>query len=81
MNAMTVTEEMRAKAAYYALVETMDREIGKIVDEMVAQQLSENTLIIYTSDHGDQLGERDLWFKQTFYDHSAKVPLILNWPK
>lgn len=81
MNAMTVTEEMRAKAAYYALVETMDREIGKIVDELVAQQLSENTLIIYTSDHGDQLGERDLWFKQTFYDHSAKVPLILNWPK
>ncbi len=80
MNDMTPAEERRAKAAYYALVETMDREIGKVLARLDALGLNGNTLIVYASDHGDQLGERDLWFKQTFYDQSAKVPLILCWP-
>lgn len=80
MNAMTSEEQLRAKAAYYALVETMDGEIGKVLDRLEDLGLGENTLIAYTSDHGDQLGERDLWFKQTFYDASVKVPLILSWP-
>jgi len=38
------------------------------------------TLIIYMSDHGEQVGEHDLWWKQTFYEHSVKVPAILSWP-
>lgn len=80
MNEMTEAEELRAKAAYYALVETMDSEIGKVLDRLKALGLAENTLIVYASDHGDQLGERDLWFKQTFYDQSTKVPLVLSWP-
>jgi len=81
LNDMTDEEELRAKAAYYALVETMDAEIGKILDRMESLGLTENTMIVYTSDHGDQLGERDLWFKQTFYDQSVKVPLIVSWPE
>lgn len=80
MNDMTAAEERRAKAAYYALVETMDRDIGRVLDRLREHGLDDNTLIVYASDHGDQLGERDLWFKQTFYDQSAKVPLILSWP-
>lgn len=80
LNDMTDAEELRAKAAYYALVETMDGEIGKILDKLEAHGLTETTMIVYTSDHGDQLGERDLWFKQTFYDQSVKVPLIMSWP-
>ena len=80
LNEITLEDELRAKAAYYALVETMDREIGKILDRLEALGLTDNTLIVYASDHGDQLGERDLWWKQTFYDQSAKVPLILSWP-
>lgn len=80
MNQMTDGDQLRAKAAYYALVETMDREIGKILSRLDELGLSENTIIVYASDHGDQLGERDLWFKQTFYDQSVKVPLILSWP-
>ncbi|WP_323765842.1 sulfatase-like hydrolase/transferase [Marinovum sp.] len=80
MNDMTPAEERRAKAAYYALVETLDGEIGKVLDRLERHGLMQHTMIVYASDHGDQLGERDLWFKQTFYDQSAKVPLILSWP-
>jgi choline-sulfatase len=41
--------------------------------------LDENTLILYSSDHGEQVGEHGLWWKQTFYEHSVKVPAILSW--
>ena len=70
---------IRARSAYYGLVTSMDRMIGQILDALEANGLAENTLIIYSSDHGDQLGERNLWWKQTFYDDSTKVPLILSW--
>ncbi len=69
-----------ARAAYYALVETFDTMVGKVLDRLKVTGLADNTLIIYTSDHGDQIGERGLWWKQTFYDDSIKVPLILSWP-
>ncbi len=80
MDDMTPAEERRAKAAYYALVETMDAEMGKVLDRLRALGMEEDTLVVYASDHGDQLGERDLWFKQTFYEQSVRVPLVLAWP-
>ena len=46
---------------------------------MKENNLYDNTLIIYASDHGEQIGERDLWWKQTFYEESVKVPLIMSW--
>jgi choline-sulfatase len=80
LNEASEVDEIRARTAYYALVDTLDRMIGKIIAKLDEHKLLENTLIIYASDHGDQLGERDLWWKQTFYDESAKVPLIMSWP-
>lgn len=71
---------IRARTAYYGLVTSMDRMIGRILNALEANGLADNTLIIYSSDHGDQLGQRNLWWKQTFYDDAAKVPLILSWP-
>lgn len=74
-------EEMaRARAAYYGLVTEVDEYIGRILDALEAHGLHENTLIIYTSDHGDQLGERGLWWKQTFYEESAGIPMIMSHP-
>ena len=73
-------EVVNARTAYYALVEEMDEMIGRILDKLEETGLDDNTLVIYCSDHGDQLGERGLWWKQTFYDESAKVPLIMSWP-
>ena len=46
---------------------------------MKENNLYDNTLIIYASDHGEQIGERDLWWKQTFYEESVKIPLIMSW--
>ena len=77
---VTEAEIQRARTAYYGLVASMDRMIGGILDTLDKEGLTENTLIVYASDHGDQLGERGLWWKHTFYDESVKVPLILSWP-
>ncbi|MFC1832371.1 sulfatase-like hydrolase/transferase [Thermodesulfobacteriota bacterium] len=71
---------LKARIAYYALVEEMDAMIGRILDKLEKTGLDDNTLVIYCSDHGDQLGERGLWWKQTFYEESVKVPLIMAWP-
>ncbi len=70
----------RARAAYWALVEEMDEMIGRILDRLEETGLSENTLVVYASDHGDHVGERGLWWKHTFYDESTRVPVVLSWP-
>ena len=71
---------IRARTAYYGLVTSFDRLVGAILDRLDALGLAENTLVIYVSDHGDQIGKRGLWWKQTFYEESVKVPLIMAWP-
>lgn len=71
---------IRSRTAYYGLVTSMDRMIGQVLDALEAAGLADNTLIVYSSDHGDQLGERNLWWKQSFYDEAIKVPLVLSWP-
>ena len=77
---VTEAEILRARAAYYGLTTRLDLLIGRVLDRLEAHGFAEDTLVVYTSDHGDQLGERGLWWKQTFFDDSAKVPLILRWP-
>jgi choline-sulfatase len=73
-------EEIRARAAYYGLVDRMDRMIGEILDALDAAGLADDTVVVYTSDHGEQIGERGLWWKHTFFDESLKVPMVLAWP-
>jgi choline-sulfatase len=70
----------RARIAYYALTYRMDQLIGRVLERLQANGLADDTLVVYASDHGDQIGERGLWWKHTFYDDSAKVPVILSWP-
>lgn len=66
------------RAAYYGMIERMDCEIGKVLDAWEARQqkTGQSGIALYTSDHGDQIGERDLYGKQTFYEGSARIPLI-----
>ncbi|MFP3897230.1 MAG: sulfatase-like hydrolase/transferase [Anaerolineales bacterium] len=71
---------MRARTAYWALVDRVDHMVGQILDALERNGLTENTLIIYSSDHGEQAGEHGLWWKQTFYDEAVSVPLIMHWP-
>jgi choline-sulfatase len=80
LDAVSGEDVLRARIAYYALTSRLDALIGQVLQTLESTGLARNTLVIYTSDHGDQLGERGLWWKQTFFDESAKVPLILSWP-
>ena len=73
-------EVLRARTAYWALVTRMDMMIGQIIEALHRNGLADNTLILYMSDHGEQVGEHGLWWKQTLYEDSAKVPAILSWP-
>ncbi|MAS37259.1 MAG: sulfatase [Anaerolineaceae bacterium] len=73
-------EILRARTAYWGLVTRFDAMIGEIIDALHANGLADNTLIVYTSDHGDMVGEHGLWWKHVFYEESVKVPLIISWP-
>ena len=70
----------RCRTAYYALVDRMDAMIGQVLDALEASGLAENTLIVYSTDHGEQAGEHALWWKQTMYEASARVPMLVSWP-
>ena len=74
-------EIRRATAAYYGMVEGIDEDYGKVLAalEYVGQKL-DDWIIIYTSDHGEMLGERALWEKTKFFEGSVKVPLIIRTP-
>ena len=67
----------RAIAGYYGLVSATDQHIGNILEALRASGLDGETRVLYTSDHGDNLGARGLWGKSTFYEESAGVPLIV----
>ena len=74
-------EIRRATAAYYGMVEGIDEDYGAVLSalEHVGQNL-DDWIIIYTSDHGEMLGQRQLWEKSKFFEGSVKVPLIIRLP-
>jgi choline-sulfatase len=80
MEDATVEDELRSLTAYYGLITEMDENIGKILTALDETGLSDNTVVIYTSDHGDHAGDHNLWWKQSFYDSSARIPLIVRIP-
>ncbi|NDK30860.1 choline-sulfatase [Nesterenkonia haasae] len=76
------TEQIaRTRRAYYAAVSYIDDCIGRIRRRLEELHLSENTVIIVTSDHGDMLGEKGLWYKMSPYEQSSRVPLIITGPQ
>lgn len=74
-------ELRRALAAYYAMVETMDARLGQVLEALrCAGQELDDWIIVYTSDHGEMLGEHGVFEKQKFFEGSVRVPLIVRWP-
>jgi choline-sulfatase len=73
------TDETRriAIASYYALCSFMDENVGKVLKALDDAGLAGDTRVVYTSDHGENLGKRGLWGKSCMYEHAAQVPLIL----
>ncbi|WP_328999578.1 sulfatase-like hydrolase/transferase [Kribbella sp. NBC_00709] len=77
----TADELQEVKAAYYAMVTLVDDEVGRILDALDAEGLGEDTLVVFTSDHGEMLGDHQLMLKgPMMYDQAVRVPLILRWP-
>ena len=70
----------KALAAYYGCVEWVDDSIGNVLDALEYLGLAENTIVVYTSDHGEMAAEHGLWQKILFYEASARVPLMIRWP-
>jgi len=70
----------RAIAAYFGLISFLDDNIGKILKALADSGLAESTRVIYSSDHGDNLGTRGLWGKSTMYEESAGIPMIMAGP-
>jgi uncharacterized sulfatase len=70
-----------AVAVYYGMISLMDQQIGRIVDHLEARGLAQNTLIVFTSDHGEYLGNHGLWWKGLpAYEDAQRVPFIACWP-
>lgn len=81
---VNVTDEAirRATAAYYGMIDQVDAYFGTVID--LLESLGENLdewIIVYTTDHGEMLGEHGIWEKTRFYEGSVRVPLIIRWPE
>ncbi len=77
---ITTAQAMECKLAYFAAISFVDAQIGRLLDALDSLGLSNNTIIVFWSDHGYHLGEHGLWFKQSCFEESAKSPLIIYFP-
>ena len=78
---MSESQQRETIAAYYAAVEFMDEQVGRVLAELDRLQIREQTIVIFTSDHGYHLGEHGLWQKTTLFEEGARVPLIISAPE
>lgn len=77
---MSEEQEKKAIAAYYASVSYMDAQVGKILNTLKEEGLEDNTIVVFTSDHGFHLGEHRFWMKVSLHEESVRVPMIIKVP-
>jgi choline-sulfatase len=73
--------QQRGRELYWGLTHWYDRQIGLILDTLKASSVADDTVVIYTSDHGENKGDHGMWWKNCMYEHSARVPLIVRDPR
>jgi len=71
----------KGRELYYGFVQWLDQEIGKVLIALEQSGLADETVVIYTTDHGENMGEHGLWWKNCMYEHAARAPLIISWPR
>ncbi|KAI0457412.1 choline sulfatase [Xylaria acuta] len=71
----------RARRAYYGAVSYVDDCIGRILTTLKQCRLDQNTIVVFSGDHGDMLGERGLWYKMSYFESSVRVPLLVSDPR
>lgn len=77
-----LTDELRRQCvqAYYASISFMDAQVGRVVDSLDRLGLADNTIIVFTSDHGYHMGEHGLWQKMSLFEGSSRVPMLIVAP-
>jgi choline-sulfatase len=78
--ALTAEQIRRARHGYYAAISYLDERIGQVLGALRESGLQDRTTVLFCADHGEMLGERGLWYKMSFLEQSARVPLILRSP-
>lgn len=76
-----VEQAKKSRQAYYGSVSFIDEQVGSILKTLEERAMMDNTLIVFTADHGDMLGDHNLWRKTYAYDGSARIPMLVRWPK
>jgi len=71
----------KGRELYYGLTQWLDNEVGQLLAALKKSGVAENTVIIYTTDHGENRGEHGLWWKNCMYETAAHIPLIVGWPE
>ncbi len=69
-----------ARRAYYGAISYLDEHVGRLLDILRAGERFDDTVVMLTSDHGEMLGERGAWYKMSFFEGSARVPLVVHAP-
>ena len=78
--AQTAERVRAARHAYYSMISYVDDKVGQLMQTLAATGLADDTIVVFTSDHGEMLGERGLWYKMSFFDPALRVPLIVHAP-
>jgi choline-sulfatase len=77
---VTIEQIRAARRAYYGEISYVDENLGRLTRALRECRLADDTIVIFLSDHGEMLGERGLWYKMSFFEGSARVPLIVGAP-
>jgi len=82
LNDTPVTEEdvRRTRHAYYGSISYVDRQVGRLLKVLDETGFTDDTVVVFTSDHGEFMGERGLWFKRSFLEPALRVPLMVRYP-
>jgi len=70
-----------ARHGYYGSVSYVDDVVGSLLATLRETGLDDNTVVVFSTDHGDMMGERGLWYKRTFFEGASRIPLMISWPK
>jgi choline-sulfatase len=77
---VSAEEILRARRGYYGAVSLVDDHVGAVTTALAEHRMADDTIVVFTSDHGDMLGERGLWYKMAPFEGSVRVPLIVHAP-
>jgi choline-sulfatase len=78
--ALTDEQVRRARHGYYAAISYLDERVAEVLGALEESGLGDDTIVLFTTDHGEMLGERGLWYKMAFFEQSARVPLLVSAP-